>query len=97
LSAGARNWLTCRAQDAGIAPGRLAAIDVGAALRVDPRGGETSGFLLRSGPEGAYRPGSMGDGSWSVTFDNVEVVRRGDLVVMWRGPGRPSRSKNKAA
>jgi len=26
----------------------------------------------------------MGDGSWSVTFDNVEGVRRGDLVVMCR-------------
>ena len=26
----------------------------------------------------------MGDGSWSVTFENVEVVRRGDLVLMCR-------------
>ena len=26
----------------------------------------------------------MRDGSWSVTFENVEVVRRGDLVLMCR-------------
>ncbi len=26
----------------------------------------------------------MGDGSWRVTFENVEVVRRGDLVLMCR-------------
>ena len=26
----------------------------------------------------------MGDGSWSVTLENVEVVRRGDLVLMCR-------------
>src|SRR5206468_4549233 len=48
------------------------------------RGGDQRISIALGTRRGVPSRHSMGDGSWSVTFENVEVVRRGDLVLMCR-------------
>jgi len=46
--------------------------------------GRPGDFYCARDQKGRTVPALYGAGSWSVTFENVEVVRREDRVLMWR-------------